>query len=128
MRFLSSKVHTIIGIIVGIALLFAPQIFGFSDNVAASMVPLYVGIFIIINELITTSRLSLFKLVPMKVHLVIDYVTGIFLALSPWLFGFSTAPANAWVPHLIVGILIVGYALVTNPTVDTVEENSPVVQ
>lgn len=83
------------------------------------MVPLWVGIFVILSELVTTSSMSLFKLVPMRVHLVIDYVTGIFLALSPWLFGFVSAPANAWIPHVVVGILIVGYALVTNPAVDT---------
>lgn len=119
MRFLSSKVHTIIGIVVGAALLVAPQLFGFADNQTASMVPLYVGIFIIINELITTSSLSPLKLVPMRVHLVLDYATGAFLAASPWLFGFAGAPANAWVPHVVVGLLIIGYALVTNPAVDS---------
>jgi hypothetical protein len=119
MRFLSSKVHTIIGLVVGMALLFAPQLFGFSDNQTATMVPIYVGLFIIISELITTSAISPIKLVPMRVHLVLDYITGLFLALSPWLFGFADAPANEWVPHVIVGILVVGYALVTNPTVDS---------
>lgn len=119
MKFLSSKVHTIIGLIVGVALLLAPMLFGFSDNETASMVPIFVGIFIIVSELITTSSMSPLKLVPMRAHLMLDYLTGIFLAASPWLFGFSDAPANEWVPHLIVGILIVGYALVTNPNVES---------
>ena len=119
MKLLSSKAHTIIGLIVGMALLFAPQLFGFSDNQAASMVPIYVGIFIIVSELITTSVISPIKLVPMRIHLVLDYVTGAFLALSPWLFGFADEAANVWVPHLIVGILVIGYALVTNPTVES---------
>ncbi|HET6746912.1 MAG TPA: SPW repeat protein [Candidatus Saccharimonadales bacterium] len=121
MRFLSSKAHTIIGLLVGVVLLLAPYIFGFSDNPAASAVPLYVGIFIILSELVTTSSASPLKLIPMRIHLVLDYLTGIFLALSPWLFGFASAPANAWVPHVIVGILVVGYALVTNPAVDSTE-------
>jgi hypothetical protein len=38
---------------------------------------------------------------------------GAFLALSPWLFGFNDKGTNAWVPHLIVGLLIIGYALAT---------------
>lgn len=121
MRILSSKVHTIIGLLVGVVLLLAPTLFRFTDNGAASMVPIYVGIFIIISELVTTSRMSPLKLVPMRVHLVIDYLTGIFLALSPWLFGFSSAPVNAWVPHVVVGILTVGYALLTNPAVESEE-------
>lgn len=119
MRFLSSKAHTIIGLIVGVVLLFAPQLLGFSENEAASNAAFWVGVFIIVSELVTTSAFSLVKLVPMKVHLVLDYLTGIFLALTPWLFGFADAEANAWVPHLVVGILIVGYALVTNPAVDS---------
>lgn len=116
MKFLSVKTHTIIGLIVGVALLIAPWLFGFGEvGGAAVMTPILIGIFIIINELITTSPLSPLKLVSMRTHLIIDYVTGAVLAVSPWLFGFSSQPANAWAPHLIVGLLIVGYALVTNP-------------
>lgn len=119
MRFLSSKVHTIIGIIVGIALLFAPELFNLGDSQAASMVPRLVGIFIIISELVTTSPYSLFKLVPMGTHLIIDYVTGVFLAVSPWLFGFAELEMRFWLPHVAVGVAIILYALVTNPAVDT---------
>lgn len=118
MRFLSSKVHTIIGVIVGIALLFAPEIFGLQDNQTASLVPRLVGIFIIISEFVTTSQYSLLKLVPMRIHLIIDYMTGLFLILSPWLFGFADEASNFWMPHVIVGVLVVVYALLTNPMVD----------
>ncbi|HYG83415.1 MAG TPA: SPW repeat protein [Verrucomicrobiae bacterium] len=121
MRFLSSKIHTIIGLLVGIVLLFAPQLFSFTNNAAASNVALYVGIFIILSELITTSRFSPLKLVPMRTHLILDYLTGAFLAVSPWLFGFANEPSNYWLPHLLVGILVIGYALVTNPNADTNE-------
>ncbi|MDX2776582.1 SPW repeat protein [Streptomyces caniscabiei] len=117
MRFLSSKVHTIIGVIIGIILLFAPNVFGMANDAAAT-VARFVGIFIILSELVTTSSVSPLKLVPMRVHLVLDYVTGVFLALSPWLFGFGGAQMSEWVPHLIVGILVVGYALVTDPQDD----------
>ena len=117
MRFLSSKVHTIIGVIVGIILLFAPNLFDMTNDAAAT-VSRFVGIFIILSELITTSSASPLKLVPMRVHLMLDYLTGAFLALSPWLFGFSGASASEWVPHVVVGILVVGYALVTNPNVE----------
>lgn len=118
MRFLSSKVHTIIGVIVGIALLFAPELFSLGESQAASMVPRLLGIFIIVSELVTTSPYGLIKLVPMRAHLIIDYVTGIFLAVSPWLFGFADLEMNFWLPHVIVGVAIVLYALVTNPSAD----------
>ena len=115
MNKLSSRTHTIIGLVVGVALLFAPWLFGFADKGgAAVMVPIYVGIFIIVSELTTTSSLSPLKLIPMKVHVMLDVLTGLFLAASPWLFGFSDFEANAWVPHVIVGLLTIGYALMTN--------------
>ena len=120
MKFINSRVHTIIGLVVGAALLVAPWLFAFADQGgAAVMVPLIVGAFIIISELTTTSEASPFKLIPMKAHIVVDVITGLFLALSPWLLGFSNLEANAWVPHLIVGILVAGYALVTNTEGDT---------
>ena len=114
MKLISTKAHTIIGVVVGLVLLVAPNLFGFNDNEVAALIPRIVGIFIILNELITTSPVSPLKLVPMKVHIVLDCVTGVFLALSPWLFGFADEPANVWVPHVLVGLLVVGYALVTN--------------
>lgn len=125
MKFLSTRTHTIIGLIVGVALLVAPWLFMFADEGgAAVMVPLLVGAFVLLSELTTTSALSPLKLVPMKIHIMIDVVTGLFLAASPWIFMFNDLEANAWVPHLIVGIAIVGYALVTrtDDSTNTVNE------
>lgn len=120
MGFISTKTHTVIGIIVGVLLLFAPSLFRFSDNGPATLVAMIVGAFIIINEIITTSPYSPIKLVPMKAHIVVDVITGLFLAVSPWLFGFMDASAkHQWVPHLIVGILVMGYALLTDTADDT---------
>lgn len=119
MRFISTKAHTIIGLIVGVLLIFAPSIFGFNENAAASMIPMIVGIFIVLNELITTSPFSPLKLVPMKVHVILDVLTGLFLAASPWIFGFMDSTRNEqWLPHLIVGVLVVGYALMTTTADD----------
>jgi len=114
MKFLSTRTHTIIGLIVGAALIVAPWLFAFADEGgAAVMVPIFIGIFILLSELTTTSPISAFKLVPMRIHIMMDVLTGLFLLASPWLFGFNDLEANAWVPHVIVGVMIVGYALVT---------------
>jgi hypothetical protein len=114
MKFISSKAHTVIGLIVGIVLVLAPSLFNFNDTAPASMVAIWVGIFILLNELITTSPFSPLKLIPMKAHIVVDVLTGLFLALSPWLFNFADMnEPSQWVPHLVVGILTAGYALMT---------------
>ncbi len=114
MGFISTKAHTVIGLVTGALLVVSPVLFGFSDNQAASLVPIIVGVFIVLNELITTSPLSPIKLVPMKVHIVLDVVTGLFLLISPWLFSFmDNAEPSQWLPHVVVGLLVAGYALLT---------------
>lgn len=123
MKLLSTRTHTIIGLIVGLALIVAPWLFGFDGQGSAAMVPIYVGIFILVSELTTTSPLSPLKLVPMPIHIMMDVLTGLFLLASPWLFGFDDLAINAWLPHVVVGIVIAGYALLTR----TADEKAPVV-
>ena len=125
---ISTRTHTIIGLIVGAALLIAPWLFGFAEvGGAAVTVPIIVGLFIIISELTTKSSASPLKIVPMTTHIMMDYLTGVFLALSPWLFGFADLDANAWVPHVIVGIAIVAYAAMTIPTDATDSTTTPTI-
>jgi len=117
---INSKTHTLIGLVVGVALVLAPEIFMFSDNEVGATVTRFIGAFIILSELITTSVISPLKLVPMRVHLWIDYLTGLLLAVSPWLFDFAQG-TNSWLPHVIVGIVVIGYAAMTNPDTKSVE-------
>lgn len=114
MKIISSRAHTYIGTVVGIVLIVAPWIFQFDEVNAAKWSAIGVGIFVIINELMTTSPASPMKVVPMRLHIMLDVVTGIFLLATPFLFRFSDEDANAWVPHIVVGLLIAGYALVTD--------------
>jgi apolipoprotein N-acyltransferase len=114
MKFISPRTHSIIGFIVGIALILAPNIFGFSDvGGAAVSIPRIIGVIVVLSELTVKGSFSGMDLIPMSMHIATDVVMGAFLALSPWLFGFHDQKANAWLPHLIVGLLMIGYALAT---------------
>jgi hypothetical protein len=114
MKFISPRAHSIIGFIVGIALILAPNIFGFSDvGGAAVAVPRIIGIIVVLSELTVRGSFSGMGFIPMSMHIATDVLMGAFLALSPWLFSFSDDGTNAWVPHLIVGLLMIGYALAT---------------
>ena len=114
MKFISPRAHSIIGTLVGLALIVAPNIFGFSDvGGAAVMVPRVIGIIVILSELTVQGSFSRMGFIPMKMHLVLDVLMGALLALSPWLFVFSDTETNAWVPHLVVGLVMIGYAVVT---------------
>jgi hypothetical protein len=114
MKIISSRTHTVIGLIVGAALVVAPWILQFDDVEAAKWSAVLVGLFVLVNEIVTTSPASPLKIVPMRVHVALDVVTGVFLLATPFLFRFADEDANKWVPHVVVGVLIAGYALVTD--------------
>lgn len=38
------------------------------------------------------------KIIPTRVHGVLDYVVGAIIAGSPWLFGFARGGAETWIP------------------------------
>jgi hypothetical protein len=61
-------------------------------------------------RLLTRYELGAIKLIPMRVHLGLDMASGVLLAVSPWLFGFSD---RVFWPHLILGLIEIGTALMT---------------
>ena len=60
-----------------------------------------------------TPEFGVLKIIPMRVHLILEVVSGIFLAASPWLFGFS---AQVFLPHFILGLVEILAGLLTNPS------------
>jgi hypothetical protein len=120
MKIIPAFVHGIFDYIGGIALLAAPNIFGFADEGgAAVMVPRIIGIIVLLQAICTRYEVGLVKLIPMKVHLMNDYIASLFLAASPWIFGFSDRPSNVWMPHVIVGLAVFVLSLMTRTDSDT---------
>ena len=110
MRFISTQVHGVIDYVVGVVLIAAPWILGFADGGMAQWVPVILGAATIIYSLLTDYELGLAHVIPMPVHLWLDGISGLFLAASPWLFGFAD---EVWMPHLIIGVLEILVALTT---------------
>jgi hypothetical protein len=116
MRFIPTRVHGMMDYIVGLLLIAAPWLFGFADETTAgTWIPVILGISVILYSLITDYELSIAKVLPMSVHLMLDLGGGAFLAISPWLFGFADV---VWVPHVVVGVLEIGTALMTHSVPD----------
>ncbi len=113
MRFIPTKFHAPLDYIVGAALIAAPWIFGFSDNTAATIVPIVLGIGLIAYSLVTDYELGVWKVAPMAVHNLIDIAAGTVLAASPWIFGFADETANVWAPHVVVGLAAIFLGLTT---------------
>jgi hypothetical protein len=100
----------------GVLLIAAPWIFGFSDaSDAAVIVPIAIGALIILQSLITDYEMSLARIIPMPVHLMMDILAGAFLALSPVIFGFTDEGTNVWLPHVVAGVALLASGLLTSP-------------
>lgn len=105
MKFISTKVHGYLDYLSAIALFAAPYLFGFAEvGGAAVWVPWIIGAVILVQSLMTRYELGVVKVIPMSMHLMLDYGASLLLAASPWLFGFADESANVWLPHLVVGL------------------------
>ena len=110
MRFMTTRMHGMADYLVGIILILAPYILGFADGSAAQWVPQILGAGTIVYSLLTDYELGAMRVIPMPVHLGIDFASGLLLLASPWLFGF--ADRIAW-PHVLFGLIEIGASLTT---------------
>ena len=114
MKVIPTYVHGIFDYLGGALLLFAPNVFGFAaEGGAAVLVPRIIGLVVLIQSVMTRYEVGLVKVLPMRMHLMNDYIASALLALSPWIFGFSNLPPNAWMPHLVAGVSIFVLTLLT---------------
>ena len=107
MRFIPTRFHAPLDYIVGVVLIAAPWIFGFSDIGAATVVSIVLGAGLIAYSLFTNYELGVWKVAPMAVHNLIDIVAGTLLAASPWLFGYADEGAAVWAPFVVIGVAAV---------------------
>ena len=113
-RFLPTKVHGVLDYVVGLALIFAPNIFQFADiGGSAVFIPRLLGVVLIAYSLFTRYEWGVIKVISMPYHLIVDFLAALFLALSPFLFGFSNKEANVWLPHVVVGIAVILVVIVS---------------
>lgn len=113
MRFISTKAHGVMDYLMGMLLIASPWLFDFARDGAETWVPVILGAGAIIYSLLTDYELGISRTISMRTHLTLDLLSGIFLAASPWIFGFNE---YVYLPHLILGILEIGASLATERT------------
>lgn len=109
---LSTRTHGVMDYLMFIVIGVSPWIFGFAEvGGAATTIPVAIAIIGIVMSLFTDYELGVFHVLSMRTHLTMDVIAGLFLAFSPWIFGFSE---QVWAPHLIFGGLEVLAGLFTS--------------
>lgn len=110
MRFIPTKVHGMLDYLIGVLLIAAPWLLDFAAGGAETWVPVILGAGVILYSLFTDYELGMVRKLSVPAHLGLDIAGGLLLAVSPWLFGFSEL---VWAPHLIVGLIEIGTAMMT---------------
>lgn len=113
MGLIPTRIHAAIDYALGVLLIIAPWLFGFAEGEAETWVPVFLGAGIILYSLFTAYELGIVPAIGMPTHLGLDVVGGIFLAASPWIFQFAEF---VWVPHVVLGLIEIGTALMTQTT------------
>jgi hypothetical protein len=110
MQFIPTKIHGAVDYLVGALLIAAPWLFDFADGGAQQWIPIALGAGVILYSLLTDYEFGVMRAIPMPIHLLLDIAGGAFLAVSPWLFGFSD---DVWIPHVVVGLIDIATAAMT---------------
>jgi hypothetical protein len=106
------NLHAALEPLMAVVIIAAPWIFGFSDTDSATAICVIVGIVMLLVGSMTDWRMSLVRLVPLRLHLTGDLTLGAVLVLSPLIFGFADegGPTRFMV---IAGVLELMTALMT---------------
>ena len=119
MRMIPTKVHGMLDYIVGILLIASPWLFDFDNGGAETWVPVAVGVMVLLQTIMTDFEVGVTKTISMANHLRMDFLIGVFLAASPWIFNFDE---TVWEPHVAFGVFSILASLMTR-TVPTYEKN-----
>jgi hypothetical protein len=110
MRFIPTWMHGMLDYPMAILLIALPWLGGFADGGPEQWIPMIAGVAMLGLSAMTSYEAGLVRAVPMPVHLAVDVAMGLFLTISPWLFGFA---AEVYLPFLILGIAEAAAGLMT---------------
>src|SRR3954454_2026168 len=112
-KVIPTNVHSAVDHVVGPALIAAPTVLGLDKTSPEGLVPRVNGIAAELYSNLTDYELSMKNVIPMKVHLALDAMSGATLAAVPWLTGARKRGVSPWLPHTLLGAFEIGMALTT---------------
>lgn len=108
MHIITTKTHGLLDYLFSVFLFVSPWALDFATGGAKVAIPVILGVLIPIMSLFTKYEGGLIRVLPMRAHIILDLLVGIFLAASPWLFHFDD---EVYGPHLGFGIFAIVVAL-----------------
>jgi len=109
-RLLPWPVHEAVDYLLGLFFVVAPFVLGLRESVAFSVF-IAVGVVVLANALLTPGPLAVARILPVRVHAVLDYILAFFLILAPFVFSFADDPALT--VSVFAGVAVLVMSLVT---------------
>ena len=85
----------------------SPKEFGFEDEKNAVLMTRVLTTTILVSSILTRAEWGFLRIMPYKMHLLLDTLGGVLALSAPWLFGFSgnSKARNAFLAFGLTGIL-----------------------
>jgi hypothetical protein len=110
MRFIPRTIHGVLDYVTGLFIAASPWLLGLQSGLAAR-IPLILGLGAVAYSLLTKYELGLIRIIPFKVHLGLDILSGLTFLAAPWLFNLQQGTE----PYIAIGLFEIGAAIFTNP-------------
>lgn len=111
MRAFSTRIHALLDYALAALFIGIPWIAGFSQDRPAMLSFVVVGAALGVFALITDYEMGALRRLQMPLHLWVDALLGLLLAISPWLLEFDQ---RVRIPHLAAGISLAALAFFTD--------------
>lgn len=111
MKPIPTRIHEIVDYLTAITLMVLPFLLGFTTDFAGSMM-MAMGVFVFGYSLFTGYELGVARIVPMKLHLLLDFLSGVAFILAPFFFFYDQTPIKTIV-FVVVGVFELAMSLLT---------------
>jgi hypothetical protein len=112
MRFIPTKIHGAMDYMTVVALLALPRLLDFSDRATTLLTA--IAVMALLYTLLTRFELGAFRVLPVKVHLALDFLSGLLLVAAPYLI-VPQENSTARTVMIVIGVFEIGAALMTHP-------------
>ena len=102
-RVVPTKVHGAFDYVLAPAMIAAPDLLRLDGSRASALAPRVAGSVGALYSALTDYELGVRRLIPMRVHLLLDAGAGGAIAAAPWIFGSARNGVRHWLPHALVG-------------------------
>lgn len=90
MKFVTKRIHAFLDYPVAIALMVLPFLLGLgSSNPLALQLSVAVGVAALVLTLLTDHHLGVFRVIPYRYHLLVDFLVAIVFILAPFALSFK---------------------------------------